>query len=80
MNSLNFIDGLVKVHFFVWASQLAVGEALNKYMIAPWSIEAYPDLIIGISPEEISQIKKFVEEKLYSFAKEEDTFFSGQFY
>jgi hypothetical protein len=37
-------------------------------------------LIIGISPEEISQIKKFVEEKLYSFAKEEDTVLSRHFY
>ena len=78
---LSFIDGLVKARFFSLSlsdgpSQLAVGKALNKYMIVLWSIEAYPDLINGISPEEIFQIKKFVEEKLYSFAKEEDTPFS----
>ena len=45
-------------------------------MIVPWSIEAYPGLITGISPEKVSPIKKFVEEKLYSLAKEEDTSFS----
>ena len=33
-------------------------------------------MITGISPEEIDKIKKFAEEKLYSFAKEENTSFS----
>ena len=33
-------------------------------------------MITGISPEEIVKIKKFDEEKLYSFAKEENTSFS----
>ena len=77
---MSFIDDLVKARTFTslsdGSSKLAVGKALNKYMIVLWSIEAYPELITGISPEEISQIKKFVEEKLYSFAREEETFFS----
>lgn len=85
---LSFTDGLVEVRTFTSSSdgpsQLAVGEALNKYMIVLWSIEAYPEGISYFCREkqllyekkEISQIKKFVEETLYSFAKEEDTYFS----
>jgi hypothetical protein len=38
-------------------------------MIILWSLEAYPDLITGIEPEDRSQIQEFVEKKLLDFAK-----------
>ena len=41
-----------------------------------WSLEAYPDLITGIKPEDRSQIQEFVEKKLLDFAKGEDLCFS----
>ena len=34
-----------------------------------WSLEAYPDLITGIKPEDRSQIQEFVEKKLLDFAQ-----------
>jgi len=45
-------------------------------MIMLWSLEAYPDLITGINPEDRSQIKELVEKKLFDFAKAEDISFS----
>ena len=57
-------------------SQLELEKVLNKYMIILWSLEAYPDLITGIKPEDRSQIKEFVEKKLFDFAKGEDLCFS----
>lgn len=51
---LTFIDGLVKTRsrsFLSDPSQLEFEKVLSKYMIILWSLEAYPDLIIGIKPE-----------------------------
>ena len=45
-------------------------------MIILWSLEAYPDLITGIEPEDRSQIQEFVEKRLLYFAKGEDLCFS----
>ena len=76
---LTFIDGLVKTRsrsLSSDSSQLELGKVLNKYMIILWSLEAYPDLITGINPEDRSQIKGFVEKKLSDFAKREDICFS----
>ena len=72
---LTFIYGLVKTRsrsLSSDSSQLELGKVLNKYMIILWSLEAYPDLITGIKPEDRSQIKEFVEKKLFDFAKGED--------
>jgi hypothetical protein len=49
-------------------------------MIMLWSLEAYPDLITGINPEDRSQIKEFVEKKLSDFAKAEDISFSPEIF
>ena len=76
---LTFIDGLVKTRsrpFLSDPSQLEFEKVLSKYMIVLWSLEAYPDLITGIKPEDRSQIKEFVEKKLFDFAKGEDLRFS----
>ena len=76
---LTFIDGLVKTRsppFLSDPSQLEFEKVLSKYMIVLWSLEAYPDLITGIKPEDRSQIKEFVEKKLLDFAKGEDLCFS----
>ena len=76
---LTFIDGLVKTRsrsFLSDPSQLEFEKVLSKYMIILWSLEAYPDLITGIKPEDRSQIKEFVEKKLFDFAKGEDLCFS----
>jgi len=76
---LTFIDGLVKTRsrsFLSDPSQLEFEKVLRKYMIILWSLEAYPDLITGIKPEDRSQIREFVEKKLLDFAKEEDLCFS----
>ena len=69
---LTFIDGLVKTRsqsFLSDPSQLELEKVLNKHMIILWSLEAYPDLITGIKPEDRSQIKEFVEKKLFDFAR-----------
>jgi len=61
---LTFIDGLVKTRsrsFLSDPSQLEFEKVLRKYMIILWSLEAYPDLITGIKPEDRSQIQEFVE-------------------
>ena len=61
---LTFIDGLVKTRsrsFLSDPSQLEFEKVLSKYMIILWSLEAYPDLITGIEPEDRSQIQEFVE-------------------
>ena len=61
---LTFIDGLVKTRsrsFLSDSSQLEFEKVLSKYMIILWSLEAYPDLITGIEPEDRSQIQEFVE-------------------
>jgi len=61
---LTFIDGLVKTRsrsFLSDPSQLEFEKVLSKYMIILWSLEAYPDLITGIKPEDRSQIQEFVE-------------------
>ena len=50
-------------------SDLELGKTLNKYMIILWPLEAYPDLITGINPEDRSQIKGFVEKKVVWFCK-----------
>lgn len=76
---LTFIDGLVKTRsqpFLSDPSQLEFEKVLSKYMIVLWSLEAYPDLITGIKPEDRSQIQEFVEKKLLDFAKGEDLCFS----
>ena len=76
---LTFIDGLVKTRsrpFLSDPSQLELEKVLSKYMIVLWSLEAYPDLITGIKPEDRSQIQEFVEKKLLDFAKGEDLRFS----
>ena len=76
---LTFIDGLVKTRsrsFLIDPSQLEFEKVLSKYMIILWSLEAYPDLITGIKPEDRSQIQEFVEKKLLDFAKGEDLCFS----
>ena len=76
---LTFIDGLVKTRsrsFLSDPSQLEFEKVLSKYMIILWSLEAYPDLITGIEPEDRSQIQEFVEKKLLDFAKGEDLCFS----
>ena len=76
---LTFIDGLVKTRsrsFLSDPSQLEFEKVLSKYMIILWSLEAYPDLITGIKPEDRSQIQEFVEKKLLDFAKGEDLCFS----
>ena len=76
---LTFIDGLVKTRsrsFLSDPSQLEFEKVLRKYMIILWSLEAYPDLITGIKPEDRSQIREFVEKKLLDFAKGEDLCFS----
>jgi hypothetical protein len=76
---LTFIDGLVKTRsrsFLSDSSQLEFEKVLSKYMIILWSLEAYPDLITGIEPEDRSQIQEFVEKKLLDFAKGEDSHFS----
>ena len=76
---LTFIDGLVKTRsrsFLSDPSQLEFEKVLSKYMIILWSLEAYPDLITGIKPEDRSQIQEFVEKKLLDFAKGEDLRFS----
>ena len=76
---LTFIDGLVKTRsrsFLSDPSQLEFEKVLRKYMIILWSLEAYPDLITGIKPEDRSQIQEFVEKKLFNFAKGEDLRFS----
>jgi hypothetical protein len=76
---LTFIDGLVKTRsrsFLSDPSQLEFEKVLSKYMIILWSLEAYPDLITGIKPEDRSQIQEFVEKKLLDFAKGEDSHFS----
>ena len=76
---LTFIDGLVKTRsrsFLSDPSQLEFEKVLSKYMIILWSLEAYPDLITGIEPEDRSQIQEFVEKKLLDFAKGEDLRFS----
>ena len=76
---LSFIDRLVKTLFRSLSSdpsQLEIGKVLNKYMIILQSLEAYPDLITGINPEDRSQIKGSVEKKLSDFAKGEYTSFS----
>ena len=76
---LRFIDELVKIRFSSLSSdpsKLEVGKVLNKYMIILWSLEAYPGLVDGISPEETSPVKRFVEKKLSDFAKGENTSFS----
>ena len=57
-------------------SDLELGKTLNKYMIILWPLEAYPDLITGIKPEDRSQIQEFVEKKLLDFATGEDLCFS----
>lgn len=69
---LTFIDGLVKTRsrsFLIDPSQLEFEKVLSKYMIILWSLEAYPDLITGIKPEDRSQIQEFVEKKLLDFAQ-----------
>ena len=69
---LTFIDGLVKTRsrsFLSDPSQLEFEKVLSKYMIILWSLEAYPDLITGIKPEDRSQIQEFVEKKLLDFAQ-----------
>ena len=74
-----FIDGLVKTRsrsLLIDLSQLELEKVINKSMILLWSLEAYPDLITGINPEDRSQIKGFVEKKLSDFAKGEDICFS----
>ena len=76
---LTFIDGLVKTRsrsFLSDPSQLEFEKVLSKYMIILWSLEAYPDLITGIKPEDRSQIQEFVEKKLLDFGKGEDLCFS----
>ena len=76
---LTFIDGLVKTRSQSFLSdpyQLELEKVLNKYMIVLWSLEAYPDLITGTKPEDRSEIKEFVEKKLFNFAKGEDLRFS----
>ena len=76
---LTFIDGLVKTRsrsFLSDPSQLEFEKVLSKYMIILWSLEAYPDLITGIKPEDRSQIQEFVEKKLLDFAKGKDLCFS----
>ena len=76
---LTFIDGLVKTRsrsFLIDPSQLEFEKVLSKYMIILWSLEAYPDLITAIKPEDRSQIQEFVEKKLLDFAKGEDLCFS----
>ena len=76
---LTFIDGLVKTRsrpFLSDPSQLEFEKVLSKYMIVLWSLEAYPNLITGIKPEDRSQIQEFVEKKLLDFAKGEDLCFS----
>ena len=76
---LTFIDGLVKTRsrsFLSDPSQLEFEKVLSKYMIILWSLEAYPDLITEIKPEDRSQIQEFVEKKLLDFAKGKDLCFS----
>ena len=61
---LTFIDGLVKTRsrsFLRDPSQWELEKVLSKHMIILWSLEAYPDLITGIYPEDRSQIQEFVE-------------------
>ena len=64
---LTFIDGLVKTRSRSFLSgpfdpsELELEKVLSKYMIILWSLEAYPDLITGIKPEDRSQIQEFVE-------------------
>ena len=40
------------------------------------SFGPYPELVTCVGSEELSQVKKFAKNKLYSFAKEENTCFS----
>jgi len=51
-------------------SDLELGKTLNKYMIILWTLEAYPDLITGINPENRSQIKGFVEKSCLILQRE----------
>ena len=45
-------------------------------MIVPWAIESYTELITCVGSKELSQVRKFAENKLYSFARGEDRSFS----
>lgn len=73
---LSFLGGLVKTRSLSSDPyKLEVGKVLNKYMTILWSLEAYPGLVTGINPEEISQIRGFVEKELSDFEKEEDIIF-----